>query len=542
MTTLHGAIVRLRPATRADVPELATIRATPEVYARWRGGTDLAHAVEQDLDEPGVTAYVIELGGRTVGWIQWDAEEDPDYRHAGIDIYVDPAVHGRGVGTDAVRTLARHLVHDHGHHRLTIDPAADNAPAIRSYTKVGFRPVGIMRRYERGADDTWHDSLLMDLLAEEVIGPERDARTSAGPDEAELERLGLYEPGAPGADDRLRVLRRAFSLGATVDEVVRGTRRHDLNSLILDLSIRPPGETQDLETFADRSGVDAGLVRRLWVAFGLPQSDAVPIRVTPDAAEALEFVAGMTAEFGEEVALALARVVGSSVNRMAEAVSGAFRIGIETPKRTTGATDSDVVEASTAAARDLLPPFLDLVAAMFRRHLVGVSYQMWSTDEDRAAVTLERTVGFADLVGSTDILRSQSVKEMAAMVRRFEELVWDLVTRAGGRVVKLIGDEAMFVLERPEPACEIALTLVDAAPHPVRVGLAHGPVVELYVDYYGETVNLAARLVHEAAPRTLLVSEAVRARGGPAFTFEARGPLLLKGFGDPLPAYRGARA
>ena len=75
---------------------------------------------------------VIELDGRVVGWIQWSAEEEPDYRHASIDIYVDPAVHGRGVGTDAVRTLARHLFDHHGHHRIEIDPAADNAAAIRS--------------------------------------------------------------------------------------------------------------------------------------------------------------------------------------------------------------------------------------------------------------------------------------------------------------------------------------------------------------------------------------------------------------------------
>jgi aminoglycoside 6'-N-acetyltransferase len=170
MTALQGASVRLRPATRADIPELVKIRQTPEVYEHWRGGDDLVAAVEEDFDEPDVIAYVIELEGRVVGWIQWQAEEDPDYRHASMDIYVDPAVHGRGVGTDAVRTLARHLIVDHGHHRLTLDPAADNAAAIRTYSKVGFRPVGIMRRSERGVDGTWHDSLLMDLVAEELLG------------------------------------------------------------------------------------------------------------------------------------------------------------------------------------------------------------------------------------------------------------------------------------------------------------------------------------------------------------------------------------
>jgi aminoglycoside 6'-N-acetyltransferase len=169
MTALQGALVRLRPATGDDVPRLAAIRGTPEVHDRWRGGDDMVAAVEEDLAEDDVVGYVIELDDRVVGWIQWGAEDDPDYRHANMDIYVDPAVHGRGVGTDAVRTLARHLIVDHGHHRLVIDPAADNATAIRCYGKAGFRPVGIMRRYERSADGTWHDGLLMDLLAEDLV-------------------------------------------------------------------------------------------------------------------------------------------------------------------------------------------------------------------------------------------------------------------------------------------------------------------------------------------------------------------------------------
>jgi aminoglycoside 6'-N-acetyltransferase len=168
MTTLDGAVVRLRPAAKSDIPDLVAIRRAPQVYERWRGGDDMVAAVEEDFAEPRVTKYVIELEGRVVGWIQWEAEDEPDYRHASMDIYVDPAVHGRGVCTDAVRTLARHLIVDHGHHRLVIDPAADNVAAIRCYGKVGFRPVGIQRLSERGPNGTWHDGLLMDLLADEL--------------------------------------------------------------------------------------------------------------------------------------------------------------------------------------------------------------------------------------------------------------------------------------------------------------------------------------------------------------------------------------
>jgi aminoglycoside 6'-N-acetyltransferase len=167
--TLQGEHVRLRPARPEDVPDLVRIRATPEVARWWRGGDDMAAAVTEDLAEEGTETFVIEHDGRVAGAIQWSAENEPDYRHAGIDIYLDPALHGRGLGTDAVRTLARHLIADHGHHRLVIDPAADNAAAIRCYSKVGFRPVGVMRRYERGVDGTWHDGLLMDLLADELI-------------------------------------------------------------------------------------------------------------------------------------------------------------------------------------------------------------------------------------------------------------------------------------------------------------------------------------------------------------------------------------
>jgi aminoglycoside 6'-N-acetyltransferase len=165
---LRGAQVTLRAARPEDIHELARIRATPEVLRWWRGGEDLAAAVAEDLAEVGTETLVVEHDGRVAGAIQWHAEDEPDYRHAGIDIYLDPALHGRGLGTDAIRTLARHLIADQGHHRLVIDPAADNAAAIRCYSKVGFRPVGVMRKYERGADGTWHDGLLMDLLADEL--------------------------------------------------------------------------------------------------------------------------------------------------------------------------------------------------------------------------------------------------------------------------------------------------------------------------------------------------------------------------------------
>ena len=113
--------------------------------------------------------FAILADDAVVGYIQYGEESDPDYRHASIDVSLAERWQGRGLGSDAVRTLATWLVRERGHHRVTIDPAADNAPAIRAYEKAGFRPVGIMRAYELGPDGTWHDGLLMDLLAGELL-------------------------------------------------------------------------------------------------------------------------------------------------------------------------------------------------------------------------------------------------------------------------------------------------------------------------------------------------------------------------------------
>jgi aminoglycoside 6'-N-acetyltransferase len=153
----------LRPPAVGDEAELLRIRATPEVMRSW-------DVPEEGFpwDEPESTRLTIEVDGRVAGLIQFYEEPDPKYRHAAIDVFVDPALHGRGIGTDAVARLVRHLIDDRGHHRITIDPAADNAAAIRAYEKVGFRPVGVLRRYERDVGgDGWHDGLLMELLAGE---------------------------------------------------------------------------------------------------------------------------------------------------------------------------------------------------------------------------------------------------------------------------------------------------------------------------------------------------------------------------------------
>jgi aminoglycoside 6'-N-acetyltransferase len=164
---LRGNTVVLRPLRVDDVPTVLEIQAQPGI-ARWWGQpkeTELRAKAEGTDDS---TAFAVELDGQIVGLAQYHEEEDPMYRHAGIDLFLSEDVHGRGLGTDAVRTVARYLIDERGHHRLVIDPAADNAAAIRAYEKVGFRPVGVMRQYERLPGGDWHDGLLMDLLADEL--------------------------------------------------------------------------------------------------------------------------------------------------------------------------------------------------------------------------------------------------------------------------------------------------------------------------------------------------------------------------------------
>ncbi len=162
---LLGESVRLRTATLADKEALVAIRSTPEVHARWRGD-DLDAEFIADLDDEDATQLTIVAcaGDSIVGMIQFSEENEPEYRHASIDIYIDPSVHRQGIATDAITTLVSHLFDTAGHHRLTIDPATDNGPAIDCYANVGFTPVGIMREYEQRADGTWADGLLMELL------------------------------------------------------------------------------------------------------------------------------------------------------------------------------------------------------------------------------------------------------------------------------------------------------------------------------------------------------------------------------------------
>ncbi len=164
---LAGSRVTLRPAAATDAGAFAAILADPSV-ARWWPSDDPAADGRRYATRDDVAVWAIELGYVVVGLIQAWEEPESQYRHAGIDLGLAPGAQGQGLGPDAIRAVATWLFEHRGHHRITIDPCADNERAVHAYADVGFRPVGIMRRYQRLGDGRWHDGLLMDLLADDL--------------------------------------------------------------------------------------------------------------------------------------------------------------------------------------------------------------------------------------------------------------------------------------------------------------------------------------------------------------------------------------
>jgi aminoglycoside 6'-N-acetyltransferase len=164
---IEGERVRIRRLQVRDAPALAAAGSQPEVASWWPDITEeKLVAMAEGRDD--VEAFAIEHQGELVGLIQAWENPDAEFRHANIDLFLEPRFHGRGLGRDAVRTLARWLVEERGHHRLTIDPALANERAIRCYEAAGFKRVGVQRRYWRDPEGVWQDGLLLDLLAEEL--------------------------------------------------------------------------------------------------------------------------------------------------------------------------------------------------------------------------------------------------------------------------------------------------------------------------------------------------------------------------------------
>jgi adenylate cyclase len=354
-----------------------------------------------------------------------------------------------------------------------------------------------------------------------------------GPTTRELETLGLYDPDAPHASERLELLEYLVDLGAGAEDLV--AFREDLAGLPMVLAAHG-GSPLTIAEVAERAGVREDKLLRLSRAAGFPQpgrSDRVFSPKFSDVATAMAAAEGM---FGEEAVLQLVRVMGATMARLADALVSAFLVNVEP-----GISDDDPagieVARANASAGALLPALAPTLDVLLRQHILAARRSSLGAEAEAGYETRHMCVGFVDLVGSTALAQDKSTAELGAVLSEFEHLSADIVTGGGGRVVKLIGDEVLYTTAEERPVCAIALELIDAfADHPsippVRAGVASGDVMLRDGDVFGPVVNLAARAVGAAAASEVLAPPTLAASAGLAC--EPVEPKQLKGFEEPV--------
>ncbi len=364
-------------------------------------------------------------------------------------------------------------------------------------------------------------------------------------------RRGIVDPEAPDADEILAFAQHLLDRGATLDQLDRFTgtlpevanaRLRILGAVSADLNLRGGSPRLTLREAAERHGVDLATARRAWRALGFAEPRADDRAITEEEAELFGLLTSLSI-LEPETALQLLRVVGASVARIADAAVAALRLSFEVPLLSSGVRYVDVADAYTDLTEVLMPQTVRAVDIILRRNIALAAEQQWATDAENTSTTARLVVGFADMVGYTAMARSLSTRELVEAIGTFEREVVDLVTDHGGRVVKLIGDEVMFVLTEPTGACHLALALAsEFADHPavppLRVGLATGEVLTRDGDYYGRVVNAASRLVELADPGGVVVSDGVRDLLGDTFSLEALPPTRGKGYDEPVQAFR----
>ncbi len=363
-------------------------------------------------------------------------------------------------------------------------------------------------------------------------------------DALELQRLGIYDPSAPDAEDRLRLLEALAERGAERDALVRAAASDSLGALAVELALRGPGAGVIFEDASREAGLDTESASALWRALGFADPQASLPRLNAAEAEALATLAAAGRDlWGPAATIGVARVLGASAARLAEALVEAMRVQFEMPKRNAGVDYSEVVSQYSELAQDQLGSFVAVFDAVFRRHMVDVAAGNWSFDAEAVASQRELLVGFVDIEGYTSLSRTLSTRELAELVGQFETVVTDTVARHPAKLIKLIGDAAMIVCEDAREGCRLALEIVSqfgagVGQPAVRIGLANGPVIALRGDYFGDVVNTASRLAGRAGPSTVVVEESVRRIAANAFAFERLPPTELKGLGASSVTYR----
>jgi class 3 adenylate cyclase len=360
----------------------------------------------------------------------------------------------------------------------------------------------------------------------------------ATPTSEELQAAGLYDPDDAHAAERLALLDYLLGLGATVDELLEAG--DELPAVASRRALRGPGERYTQAEATARSGVSEDACARIWRAAGFPDPGPDARVYTDEDIDMLGVFEAGTALLGEDVLLQVLRVMGSSMARIADATVAAFVVNVAVQKLADDPTGLSLARANTDAVT-LLRGASSAMDVIFRRHVELLQRPLAPGDQR----TQEVAVGFVDLVGSTAFAQGLEIGELGAALATFDELVSDAVLGGGGRVVKLIGDEAMFVSTDPVAACTIARTLADRLRDhpvlpPVRAGVAFGSVLSRDGDFFGPVVNLAARIAKLAEPGAVLVTEEVcRALGEGEVT--SIGAQQLKGFEQQVTVYELTR-
>jgi adenylate cyclase len=261
---------------------------------------------------------------------------------------------------------------------------------------------------------------------------------------------------------------------------------------------------------AERAGVSVERANRLWRSLGFAAPGDVDVVFTDADVDALRTVTGLhdagVADLNVE--LALTRAVGQAMARLTEWQVEMLRELVAA--RMTDSGDADAVaEAGLAAAAAVLPGVERLQRYVWRRHLLAAGDRMLAT-ATQPSEPAPLAVGFADIVGFTSLSRGLTEGRLAEFLEAFEDSAASVVTERGGRVIKTVGDEVMFVADTAGAAADIGLGLadrisaLDGRPD-LRIGLAYGPVLRRLGDVYGTVVNLASRLTALARPGTALV-------------------------------------
>ncbi len=349
-----------------------------------------------------------------------------------------------------------------------------------------------------------------------------------------MEAAGIANPR-----ERADLMKYLDELGFTVDQMVEAERRGRLFGLAGDILLWSGTPIYTVAAAAEQLGLSAEEVAHAWGLLGLTFAGPDVPALSQADVDALATWVALKAVVGDDGASGMLRVLGAAMARLAEAESTLIRVGTPDIQMTHTKDEFATAQAYRSVA-EFVPRIGALIDIVHRHHLTSARTHFEGVIRDTSS-SVVCGIGFADLSGFTVLTQALTPAQLSGLLNEFAGTVSDVVHADGGRVVKFIGDEVMWVSASPKQLANAALDLVD---HPkareeglrVRAGLAYGTVLAINGDYFGNPVNLAARLVAAAAPGQILTDSALQDQL-PDFPVKPYGPLALKGFDAPVPAF-----